>query len=78
MELRFVGVDHRREAARKIGFSLGCDEQDFGPVAGDLPGLRVAPLAFAVENGEAVRKVRRDGLRRKFSPFGVGQPSVSG
>ena len=40
---------------------------------GDLPGLRVAPLAFAVEHGEAVWEVRRDGVRGKFMPLGIGQ-----
>jgi hypothetical protein len=36
-ELRLVGVDHRRQPPREVGFRLGRDEQDFGPAAGDLP-----------------------------------------
>src|ERR1700730_134200 len=72
-ELRLVGVDHRRKPPREIGLWLGCDEQDFGWAAGDLAGLRVAPLALSIEDGEAVGEVWRDGLRRKFRPFGIGQ-----
>jgi hypothetical protein len=30
-------------------------------------------LALSVEGGEAVGEVSRDGLRRKFNPFGIGQ-----
>src|SRR6266446_7362514 len=73
VEPRFVGVDHRRQPLCEIGGSRGRDEQDLGPVAGDPPGLRVAPLAFAVKDGEAVGEVRRDGLRGKLGPFGIAQ-----
>ena len=41
--------------------------------AGDMPGLRVTPLAVAVEDREAVGEVRRDGSRGKLGPFGIGQ-----
>ena len=73
VELRLVGVDHYRQPTREIGFRLGCHEQDFGWAAGDLPGLRVASLALSVEGSEAVGEVRCNGLRRKFSPFGIGK-----
>src|SRR5271163_2092357 len=73
VELRFVGVDHRRQPPREIGFRLGCDKQDCGPAGGDPPGLGVAPLALSVKYSEAVGEVWRDGLRRKLGPFDIGQ-----
>jgi hypothetical protein len=71
MEQHLVGVDHRRQPLREIGGSRGRNEQDLGPVAGDPPGLRVAPLSLAIEDGEAVGEVRRDGLRGKLGLFGI-------
>src|SRR3954452_21957817 len=73
LELRLVGVDHRQEPPREIGFWLGCDEQDFGPAAGDLPAVRIAPLSLSVEGGEALGEIWRDGPRRKLGPFVVSQ-----
>jgi hypothetical protein len=57
VELGLAGLDYRLKPLRKVGFSRGCDQQDFGSAARDAPGLRVGPLTFSVDDREALGKV---------------------
>jgi hypothetical protein len=49
-EFGFVVVDHRRQRADEIGGWHVGDEQDFGRVAGDMAGLRVAMSASPIRS----------------------------
>jgi hypothetical protein len=55
----FARVDHSRLRAGEIGGSFGGGEQDFGRVAGDMAGLRVAPLHVGIEIGHRLGPFHR-------------------